>query len=96
MEPYNGAAAIDLLGDHVRCLILCASDPYAVVGVQQAYGLEPDLVAGPATNTSAALDLVRKLTGIPGINVIDPAKLPEFRDFLIRVLHIDARAEKAS
>jgi hypothetical protein len=96
MEPYNGAAAIDALGDNVQCLILCASDPYAVVGVQQAYGLEPDLVAGPATNTTAALDLVRKLTGIPGINVIDPRKIPEFRDFLIHILHIHAHTEKAS
>ena len=62
----NGAAAIEMLGDAVQCIILCASDPYAVVGVQQAYGLQPDLVAGPATNTSAALDLVETLTGIHG------------------------------
>jgi hypothetical protein len=88
LEPYNGAAAIDELGNNVRCLILCASDPYAVVGVQQAYGLYPDLVAGPATNTSAALDLVHKLTGLPGINVIDRGKLPEFQEFLVRKLRI--------
>lgn len=93
LEPYNGAAAIDELGDSVRCLILCASDPYAVVGVQKAYGLHPDLVAGPATNTSAALALVRKLTGLPGINVIDPGEIPVFREFLIRTLRIDARVE---
>jgi hypothetical protein len=93
LEPYNGRAAIDELGDNVRCLILCASDPYAVVGVQQAYGLKPDLVAGPATNTSAALDLVRKLTGLPGINVIDPDRLPEFREFLARTLRIDGPAD---
>ena len=86
LEPYNGAAAIEELGENVRCRILCASDPYAVVGVQRAYGLQPDLVAGPATNTSAALDLVEKLTGLPGINVINPDRLPEFRDFLVRVL----------
>ena len=92
LEPYNGAAAIDELGDNVRCLILCASDPYAVVGVQQAYGLKPDLVAGPATNTSAALDLVEKLTGLAGINVIDPDRIPEFRRFLIRQLALDTAA----
>jgi len=91
LEPYNGAAAIEELGDNVHCLILCASDPYAVVGVQQAYGLQPDLVAGPATNTSAALDLVDKLTGLSGINVIDPDTLPEFREFLIRTLSLDAQ-----
>jgi hypothetical protein len=93
LEPYNGAAAIEELGANVRCCILCATDPYAVVGVQQAYGLTPDLVAGPATNTSAALDLVEKLTGLPGINIIDPDQLPLFRDFLVHVLRIDAELQ---
>ncbi len=95
LEPYNGAAAIDELGRNVRCRILCATDPYAVVGVQKAYGLRPDLVAGPATNTSAALDLVEKLTGLPGINIIDPDQLPAFRDFLVHVLQIDVEARLA-
>lgn len=53
LEPYNGAAAIDELGNNVCVTILCASDPYAVVGVQHAFDLTPDLVTGPATNTSA-------------------------------------------
>jgi hypothetical protein len=95
LEPYNGAAAIDELGANVRCCILCATDPYAVVGVQQAYGLRPDLVAGPATNTTAALDLVEKLTGLPGINIIDPDKLPVFRDFLVHILQLDSEATQA-
>ena len=95
LEPYNGAAAIDELGANVRCRILCATDPYAVVGVQKAYGLRPDLVAGPATNTSAALDLVEKLTGLPGINIIDPDQLPVFRDFLVHILQIDDGATQA-
>ena len=90
LEPYNGAAAIEELGANVCCCILCATDPYAVVGVQRAYGLRPDLVAGPATNTTAALDLVEKLTGLPGINIIDPDQLPLFRDFLVHILQIDA------
>ena len=94
LEPYNGAAAIEELGANVHCCILCATDPYAVVGVQKAYGLTPDLVAGPATNTSAALDLVEKLTGLPGINIIDPDRLPLFRDFLVHVLQIDAGARR--
>ena len=94
LEPYNGAAAIEELGANVRCRILCATDPYAVVGVQQAYGLRPDLVAGPATNTSAALDLVEKLTGLPGLNIIDPDRLPLFRDFLTLILGIDEEARQ--
>ncbi len=82
LEPYNGSAAIEELGDQVRCRILCASDPYAVVGVQQAFRFKPDLIAGPATNTSAAIDLVEKLTGVTGINVLDPESIPDFRALL--------------
>jgi len=86
LEPYNGAAAIDELGDNVACTILCASDPYAVVGVKQAFGLKADLVAGPATNTSSAIALVKKLTGLNAINIINPKRIPEFRAFLVKQL----------
>ena len=82
LEPYNGSALIDELGDNIVCTILCASDPYAVVGVQKAFGLMPDLVTGPATTTSAAVELVRKLSGLRGINIIDPDTTPAFREFL--------------
>lgn len=86
LEPYNGAAAIDELGDNICCTILCASDPYAVVGVEQAFGLRPDIVAGPAASTSAAIDLVHKLTGVPAINVMDTGCLPALRKILKQAL----------
>ena len=91
MEPYNGAAVIDELGDNIVCTILCASDPYAVVGVEKAFGLRPDLVTGPATQTSAAVELVAKLTGLRGINIIDPATKPAFREFLRNKLNLADR-----
>ena len=50
--------------------------------MQQAFGLTPDLVTGPATQTSAAIELVWKLTGLRGINIIDPASKGAFRAFL--------------
>jgi hypothetical protein len=89
LEPYNGAAAVDELNDNIRCTILCASDPYAVVGVQMAFDFTPDLVAGPATNTSAAIDLVEKLSGLRGINVVDPNSVDEFRDVLSTTLNMN-------
>lgn len=91
LEPYNGAALMDELGDNIVCTILCASDPYAVVGVEKAFGLTPDLVTGPATQTSAAVELVRKLTGLRGINIIDPATKPAFRAFLRKKLNLADR-----
>jgi hypothetical protein len=90
LEPYNGAALMDELGDNVVCTILCASDPYAVLGVEKAFGLVPDLVTGPATTTSAAVELVRKLCDLRGINIIDPSTKMAFRDFLRKQLRITA------
>lgn len=89
LEPYNGAAAIDEIGErNIRCTILCASDPYAVVGVEKAFGLVPDLVTGPAASTSAAVNLVRLLSGVESLNVLDPDCLPQLREVLTRTLNL--------
>jgi hypothetical protein len=94
LEPYNVAALMDELGDNIVCTILCASDPYAVVGVEQAFGLRPDLVTGPATQTSAAVELVYKLSGLPALNIIDPAAKEPFRRFLEDVPGVKHRAHR--
>lgn len=87
LEPYNGTAAMEEIGEeNIRCKILCASDPYAVVGVEQAFGLRPDLVTGPATSTSSAVELVKKLTGVDALNIMDPECLPALRIMLKETL----------
>ena len=68
LEPYNGEVVLEELGENVRCTVLCASDPYAVSGVIAGFGYEPDVVAGIATNTTASVELVRKLTGHEGFS----------------------------
>jgi hypothetical protein len=83
LEPYNGATAFEMLAPHVRCMVLCASDPYAVVGIVDAFGAKPDLVAGPTANTEAGISLVRKLTGLEALDARKPAAAAE----LERVLH---------
>ena len=82
LEPYNVATAMQELGDNIVCIMLAASDPFAVVGVQKAFNIEPDLVTGPAANTSAAVNLVMQLSNLPAMNVIDRDTLPEFTAFL--------------
>jgi len=82
LEPYNGEAAIEMLGDNVRLTILCASDPYAVLGVREAFGRTPDLVAGIASNTEAGIALTRKLTGIESANLLDPRTWEMLRELL--------------
>ncbi|MGF1472482.1 MAG: hypothetical protein ACFB50_12190 [Rubrobacteraceae bacterium] len=77
LEPYNGATAIEELGDNIRCTLLSTSDPYAVTGVTTAFGNRPDLVTGLATGTQAGIELIEKLSGIKALNVLDPASHPK-------------------
>lgn len=86
LEPYNGKTAIDVLGERVRFNLLCASDPYAVVGVASAFAREPDLVAGGAANTTAAIELVRKLTGLTAMNLLSKASHEPLSKLLRRKL----------
>ena len=52
--------------------ILCASDPYAVLGVEAAFDmLSPDLITGVATNTAAGISLLDQLTDRPAFNIRD-------------------------
>lgn len=84
LEPYNGAIVVEYLRDLARFTVLCASDPYAVLGVQTAYGdgLKADLVAGPAANTSAAITLVSHLSGLHALNLLDRNNYPELLTLL--------------
>lgn len=88
LEPYNGDVAIDRIREHVRFTILCASDPYSVVGVMTAYGARPSLVTGIATNTLAGVELVEELTGVPALNIRDKAARPELRDRVMARLDV--------
>lgn len=89
LEPYNGAVAVEKLQHVARMTVLCASDPYAVVGVMSAFGTEPDLVTGIASNTRAGIELVGELTGLRALNVRDKDSLPELDDLLERCLDLD-------
>ena len=88
LEPYNGRIAKEMIRDHVRFKLLCAQDPYAVVGVQSAFERIPDLVAGGAANTDAGIALVYKLTGLPALNLLDPSNHGQLRDMLKSALAI--------
>ena len=72
-EPYNGDIVLQEMREQIQCTVLCASDPYAVLGVSQSFGLQPDLVSGITTNTTAGVELVEKLAGVPALNLTNPA-----------------------
>ena len=86
LEPYNVTIAKEMIRDNVKFKLLCAQDPYAVVGVQQAFQRSPDLVAGGAANTDAAIALVRKLADLPALNLMDTANHPKLAEMLRRAL----------
>lgn len=85
LEPYNGALAVEAIREAIDLTVLCASDPYAVVGVEEAWaeGPDPDLVTGVAANTSAGRNLVRELSGIPCLDLRRKRALPEL-DAILR------------
>jgi hypothetical protein len=88
LEPYNGAIAKEMIRENVKFKLLCAQDPYAVVGVQQAFQRTPDLVAGGAANTDAAIALVHKLSGLPALNLVDPANRQKLGAMLRKALDL--------
>jgi len=89
MEPYNGDIAVERLRSAVRLSILCASDPYAVVGLIEAFGIRPDLVTGVASNTRAGVELVERLTGIPCMDIRLKNVLPELDELLRKHLDLE-------
>ena len=52
-NPITAPSPRKMIREQVKFKLLCAQDPYAVVGVQQAFQRAPDLVAGGAANTDA-------------------------------------------
>jgi hypothetical protein len=95
LEPYNGALAVDYLKDHTCFTVLCASDPYAALGVQTAFGghLNADMVTGPAANTNAAIELAQRLTGLPVLNLFDRRSHPRLAEMLKRATEKHARGK---
>ena len=73
LEPYNGDLAINAVKNHIKCVILCASDPYGAYGIMKAFNLMPDIVTGIATNTIAGRHLVQNLCDVRALDIIDPS-----------------------
>lgn len=95
LEPYNGDAVMDLLRAHIRMILLCALDPYAVLGMTEAFGSRPDLVSGVACNTDAGRTLIQRLTGLPALELTDPASLPTLDAMLQERFFADRRKRGA-
>ncbi len=88
LEPYNGDLAINAIKKHIKCVILSASDPYAVYGIMKAFKLIPDIVTGVATNTIAGKYLVENLCDVKALNLIDSSTTKELKEILSKKLNL--------
>ena len=88
LEPYNGQTAVAEISPNVKWTVLCATDPYSVVGLMAAYGCSPDLIAGVTTNTEAGVELVEKLCGVKALNLLSRESLWELREMLRKALDL--------
>lgn len=88
LEPYNGDLAIEAIRDHIKCIILSASDPYAVFGLMEAFDIVPDIVTGISTNTLGGRELVERLCHVPALNLIDSKTTPALINILNKTLDL--------
>ncbi len=91
LEPYNGDLAIESIKESIKCTILSASDPYAVVGIIEAFNIKPDIVSGISTNTLAGRELVEKLCKVVALNLIDSETTPVLKNILSKTLGFDLK-----
>lgn len=92
-EPYNGRIALEEFSP--QFVVLCASDAYSVVGLQHELAdtdFDPNVVCGIAANTSAGVDLVKQLSGLPALSLTTEESIDELRIMLKkRLLTINER-----
>jgi hypothetical protein len=68
-EPYNGEIVLQEMKEQICCTVLCACDPYSVLGAIQNFRLQPDIISGIVSDTTAGIKLVENLTGIKAITL---------------------------
>ncbi len=88
LEPYNGDLAIQAIKDKVKCTVLCASDPYSVLGVMKSFDFVPTIVNGPAVNTLGGEELIHKLCGVRTLNLIHKENLVKLKQILMEKLEL--------
>jgi hypothetical protein len=96
LEDYNGQIVMEEIREQVRCTILCASDPYAVVGVIQGFSgfrIDPDVITGVGTSTTAGVNIVERLTGKRAINLLDRSRHEEYGRLMLERLRLERPLE---
>lgn len=87
-EQYNGFVALNELVNHNHFTVLCASDPYAAIGLAQSLGVKPDVISGITTTTSAGVELVERATGVPALSLNSDGSINALRHLLGEALGV--------
>lgn len=88
-EPYNGSIVLEEIASQISCTVLCASDPYAVMGVMQSFGIQPDFISGTAASTTAGVELVEKLAKVSALKLPALESLPKLMEILATKLSLN-------
>lgn len=88
-EPYNGSIVLEEIAPQICCTVLCASNPYAVIGVMQGFGIQPDFISGTAASTTSGVELVEKLAKVPALKLPAPESLPKLTEILATKLALN-------
>ena len=75
----------------ISCMVLCANDPVGATGgvslLRSDFGLQTDIVTGPATDNAVGRDIIKERSQVEAINGITNAT--ELGDAVARVLKLD-------
>ncbi len=87
-EPYNGSIVLEEIKEQIVCTVMCAADPYGVVGITHSFGLTPDVISGIVTDTSAGVELVEKLSGVPAVTIGDRPSQLQLMEIVLEKLNL--------
>jgi len=80
-----------VIADALSCLILCANDPVGATGgvdlLKSEFGLQADLVTGPATDNEVGRNIVKERLGVEAINAITNST--ELGDAVAKMLKLE-------
>jgi hypothetical protein len=81
------------ISDTFSCLILCANDPVGASGgvdiLRSEFGLQADLVTGPATDNQVGRDIIKNRLNVQSFNAITNGV--ELGDAVVEVLQLEPK-----
>jgi hypothetical protein len=82
----------------ITAMVLCANDPVGAWGgaklLREEFGIEPNVISGPATDNQVGIDIIRERSNVAAINAMTNAA--ELGDLLQNAIGLGGRRAKAT